>query len=279
MTLSQILAMLAETGEGMAACDLAGIAGAEARRADRQAGPAPVAPGHVAVIPVEGVLTPRGYATWSGRVGGTIALRSAIASAAANADIGAIVLAVDSPGGTVMGTAETGLAVREAAARKPVIAFAAGMMASAAYWISSQASEVVAAPSAEIGSIGVIAMHTNFAGALEQMGVSITLQTAGRYKGEGHPFGPLGPEAMAARQARIDAAYEEFVAAVAAGRRTSPDAVRAGYGEGRVLDAGPSVAAGLADRVATFEETIAGLATGRPAASNRRPRRSALPFL
>jgi capsid assembly protease len=205
--------------------------------------------------------------------------RAALAQAAADKSVEAIVLDVDSPGGTVAGAAETAAAVASAASIKPVTAVANTLMASAAYWIGSQATNIVMAPSGEAGSIGVLALHENRSAMLERMGVEITIQHAGRYKAEGNPFQPLDDAARAARQNRIDAAYDTFTSAVASGRGRTVEAISGGFGEGRVMDAGPAVAAGLADRIATLDEVIAEYAGRRSGSPNRRPRRSALPFL
>jgi ClpP class serine protease len=94
---------------------------------------------------------------------GMDAFRASLAQAAANPDVAAIVLDVNSPGGTYAGTPETANAVRAAAA-KPVIAVVDTLCASAAYFIASQAGEVVVTPSGEVGSIGVLAVHRTFEG-------------------------------------------------------------------------------------------------------------------
>jgi ClpP class serine protease len=65
----------------------------------------------------------------------------------------------------------------------------------------------------------------------------VTLISAGTYKTEGNPFEPLSDEALAVKQALVDAAYGQFVKAVARGRGVTPAAVRGGYGEGRALSA------------------------------------------
>ncbi len=215
------------------------------------------APAGVAVVPVMGALSRRGspitdwlgWATYEGLAGDLRGL-------AADADIGTIVLHIDSPGGTVYGVEDAAQAVAEAAKKKPVIALADGLMASAAYWIGSQATEIVATPGSDIGSIGVLAVHWDESQALVQAGLTPTLITAGTHKGEGHPFAPLSEADQAALKARVDAQYALFTARVARGRKVSVDDVRAGYGEGRVLPATAALKAGLIDRIARLRDVL-----------------------
>ena len=81
--------------------------------------------------------------------------------------------------------------------------------------------------------------------------------TAGKHKAEGIDVQPLTPEAAAAITRRIEAAYNHFVADVAAGRGVTGDAVRAGFGEGRLLAAEDARDAGLVDEIATLEDVAA----------------------
>lgn len=214
--------------------------------------------GSVAVIPLTGVLMPR--ASLMAQMSGATSLQvigQVIDAAAADPDISAIVLDVDSPGGSVSLTPETGAKVRAAAQSKRVVAVASGMCASGAYWIASQADELVASPSALVGSIGVLAAHEDHQVAEQERGVHTTLIHAGRYKVEGHPFGPLDDEARAEMQRMVDEFYGMFVGDVAKGRGVSAAAVRSDYGEGRVLTAKRAVQAGMADRIDTLESTLA----------------------
>lgn len=219
----------------------------------------PAAPrqGAIAIVPVEGALTRRGdwvtdilgWTTYDG-------LAQQLSALASDRSIASIVLRVDSPGGTVYGADDAAQAVADAAKKKPVIAVADGLMASAAYWIASAATEIVATPGAEVGSIGVIGVHFDRSAALSQMGIVATEITAGEHKGEGSPLRPLSDEDRAAIQARIDAHYELFTARVARGRKVSVDAVRAGFGQGRALTAKDALKAGLVDRIGRLSDTI-----------------------
>lgn len=214
--------------------------------------------GSVAIIPVQGVITPRPslLGLLFGVDGSLTGIRRALAEAVADDSVGAIVLDVDSPGGLVDGVPETAAEIRQARGRKSIVAAANTQAGSAAYWLASQATEVTVTPSGEIGSIGVFAAHQDLSGRLEQLGVDITLISAGRYKVEGNPYEPLTDEAREAIQAEVDEFYGMFTGDVAKGRGVKSADVRSGFGEGRMVMARPAVDEGMADRVATIDEAI-----------------------
>jgi signal peptide peptidase SppA len=215
------------------------------------AGPkvAPKVRGAVAVIPLEGVIMP-----WKAE-----AFADAVLSASADPSISAIVMAVDSPGGVITGVPEAADAIRGVRNSKPMVAVSTGMNASAAYWLSSAAKTVVSSPSAYTGSIGVWTAHADLSKMLEDAGIKVTLISAGKHKVEGNMFAPLSDEAKAAIQEDVDDAYGQFVKAVASHRGVSQQAVREGYGEGRVLNAERAKKAGLIDEVGTLGTVIGAL--------------------
>ena len=177
----------------------------------------------------------------------------------ASSDVGAIVIDVDSPGGTVNGLTGVSDKIYAMRGRKPIIAVANGMMASAAYFIGSSATEIVADPDSAVGSIGTIGTHLDWSGALEQAGVKATIISAGKYKSEGHPYASLSDEAKQQYQQMIDQYYEGFVSAVARNRDVTNSKVKADYGQGRVLTARDAKVVGMVDRVATLEQVISDL--------------------
>jgi signal peptide peptidase SppA len=183
--------------------------------------------------------------------------------------VGTILLDIDSPGGSVAGLAEVAAEILAARDSRKVIAVADSLAASAAYWLGSQASEFIVTPSGQVGSIGIITTHEDVSGMMESAGVKITAITAGKYKGEGSPFAPLNEEAIAALQKRVDDYYGMFVNAVAKGRNVTAEAVRSGFGEGRVVGAKEAVKLGMADRVATIDNVLSklGVATNTRAES------------
>lgn len=249
----------------------------DARPEDAAAAGAPARAGSVAIVPVYGALMPRGGRSLYGSFTGMDGLRSQIRQHANDSDVAAIVLDIDSPGGTVAGTVETAAVVKEAAAQKPVIAVANTLAASAAYWIGSQASEFVMAPGADVGSIGAMVLHQDVSGMLEQYGVKMTMIRSSQapMKNEAHPFAPLSAEAQAYLQARVDEAGADFIKAVAAGRRVTQAKVKDDFGQGRVYGAREALSRGMVDRIASLAEVIGGIAQK---AAPRGRRRSALAF-
>ncbi len=232
--------------------------------------------GPVAHVPLYGVLTAR-PSLMTALFGGTplSSLRAALQQAVATPSVRTILLDVDSPGGSVHGTSETWRAIKAADAIKPVTAVVTGCGASAAYWLASAARKVLATPSAEVGGVGVYGVHEDRTALYTAKGITHTVIAAGTHKAEGLDVVPLTDEAKAGLQRRVDAAYGRFVTDVAAGRRTTPEIVRAGYGEGRVLAAEDALRAGLVDGIQTLDETIAGFA-GVVGDSRRREELAAL---
>lgn len=232
--------------------------------------------GNVAVVPLRGMIAHR-MGGMDDMSGGMSAERFTAMFRAAVADesVGTIVLDVDSPGGTIPGVPEAAAEVFQARSAKRIVAVANSTMASAAYWIASQAHELVAIPSAldrSIGSIGVFTVHKDLSAHLEKEGIKVSLIKAGKHKAEANPFEPLSDDLRAELQANVDSAYEAFVGAVARGRGVDVDKVKGGYGEGRGLDARSALNAGLIDRIATWDETIAGLVQPSQADLHRRVR-------
>ncbi len=157
-------------------------------------------------------------------------------------------LDINSPGGTVAGTPELATRIAAAAQRKPVLAVANLQMASAAYWVASQASQVIASPSAEIGSIGVLAIHQETSQADSQAGITTTVFRSVAAKADANGVEPLTEAARAAIETRIAETHQQFLAAVASGRRTTPEAVAQQFGQGRTLTAEQALAVGMIDR-------------------------------
>ena len=211
----------------------------------------------VAVLPLFGTIFPRAN-LMTQMSGATSAERFSMqfAELVKDPEVGAIVIDVNSPGGSVYGVEEAAKQIFEARGTKPIIAVANHLAASAAYWIASAADELVVSPSGEVGSIGVFATHEDVSGFLEKEGVKTTLISEGKFKTEGNPYEPLGEEARAAIHTRVSEYYDAFVEAVARQRGVNPDSVRNGFGQGRVVGAAEAVKLGMADRVETIGETV-----------------------
>jgi signal peptide peptidase SppA len=223
------------------------------------------APSGVVTVPLTGVLTPQGSFfsfLFGGGAGGLAGFRAEFSAAIANDDVTAVVIDVDSPGGMADMVPETAQFVREARGSKPIVAVSDTKMLSGAYWIGAQADELVVTPSGYAGSIGAYRVHTDLSAALEQEGVRVTYVYAGKHKVDGNQAEPLAAAAKAQWQQDVDDVYSRFVDDVAAGRGSTSAKVRAGYGEGRSLNAQRAVSEGLADRIASFDEIVTELRGG-----------------
>lgn len=164
----------------------------------------------VAVIPMEGVISRRGW--WGASLH---TMQAALDQALNDPAARAVLFAVSSPGGTVSGVHEFGEAILAARRVKPCAAWVDGMCASAAYWLASATGRIYAGPSSIVGSIGVILRHLDKSGLNAQLGLSYTYVTAGNYKAVGHPDAALTDRDLGVLQAQVDAIYEMFCGDVA----------------------------------------------------------------
>lgn len=233
--------------------------------------------GKVGVIPIHGPVDQRMSSALM-KTGGTSLefVSAALDRLISDPSIGAIVLHIDSPGGSTYGTEELGTKIYNARGRKQIYAIADSMAASAGYWLASSASMVICTPGGDVGSVGVYAMHVDESKAMELQGMSVQMVSAGKYKTELNPFAPLGDEARANMQEQVNATYDKFLGALKRNRNTSIENVRANFGQGRVFSAEKALAAGMVDRILSLEELLAKLtgasgdvqtAGGRAAAS------------
>lgn len=224
--------------------------------------------GDVTVIRLGGYISQK-PSIFSLLFGGTSteALASEIRSAVADPNVSSILLDVDSPGGEVFGVSEAANAIRALRGVKPIVAVANPIMASAAYWLASQADEVVAAPSSLVGSIGAFAVHVDESALLTNEGLKVTPVSYGRMKVAGASFAPLSDEAKNSMQTRVDYYGKLMEGDIGRGRKLSAAAVHAQYGEGDIFTPPEAKQRGLVDRIATLEEVASSLANGyRPSA-------------
>ncbi len=183
--------------------------------------------GKVAIIDIEGVLTPDGYIDWWNWcwVGGYAQIDAAITAARADDRVDAILLRIDSPGGYVDGCFDLAEKIRAGNAAnggKPVWANAR-MACSAAYALASAADRITAFAEADVGSIGVLVLHVDVSAFYAEHGVKIeAIQSAPR-KTDGAEWKPLSEDARAHLQAVVDQIARRFSATVTAGRGISSD--------------------------------------------------------
>ncbi|HKV74579.1 MAG TPA: phage major capsid protein [Gemmatimonadales bacterium] len=224
----------------------------------RDARPAPA--GGIAVLPVFGAIMPRAnlFSEISGGADAETLGRQLDALLADDA-VKAIVLDLDSPGGQVQGIPELGAKILAGRDRKAIVAQVNHLCASAAYWLASCCSEIAITPSGNAGSIGVLMVHEDTSEADAQAGIRYEVLSAGKYKADAAGIGPLSDDARTSIQTMLDEYYTAFVDAVAKGRGVNASDVRGGFGEGRLLTASQAKGAGMVDRIATMDETLARL--------------------
>jgi signal peptide peptidase SppA len=205
--------------------------------------------GDVAVVPIVGALArrPDPFEMAWGDVEDTDAIRGLVERVGSDPDVSGILLDIDSPGGFYGGGPEMADAVKNAARRKPVVAYTGGMMASLAYLVGSQANQVVASRSATVGSIGVWTAIIDVSKLYESMGVKVELfrNKEGTFKAAGMPGTSLTDEQRAHIQGRTDALFGEFRRAVRGARVDVPDEAM----RGQTFYGAEAKAQGLIDRV------------------------------
>jgi signal peptide peptidase SppA len=210
----------------------------------------------IAHIPIYGVMSKRMnmMTEFSGGTS-TQVLRGHIQAAIEDPQVKGIFLDVDSPGGAVEGTKELADFIKAAREIKPIVAFTDGLMASAAYWVSSAASEIFGTDLSQAGSIGVAAVHNDFSEHQKQMGVKKTNIYAGKYKRIANQDEPLTAEGKSYIQEMVDAYYKIFVDDVASNRGVSSEDTMK-MAEGKVFIGTQAKNVGLIDHVGEREAAI-----------------------
>lgn len=182
----------------------------------------------------------------------TAPLARMLGKLAADSAVKAVLLDIDSPGGTVNGTPELAAAIRRLSKDKYVYAYTAGMACSAAYWAASQCDGIYAAPSSRLGSVGVIMPLVDSTGAFARNGLKVDVFAAGRYKSAGLSGTSLTEGQRDLLQAQVDAIWGQFKADVARRRRT----IAPGHLEGQTFTGTEARAAGLVDACADTLEAV-----------------------
>ncbi|MEJ2202940.1 MAG: S49 family peptidase [Gemmatimonadota bacterium] len=220
----------------------------------------------VAVIPLSGPLFKGGSKFSSAS---TVDVRRAVRQARDDPEVRGILLHIDSPGGHVAGIQELADEVRATDKVKPVHAHLDDLGASAAYWVASQARHVTANATAQVGSIGVVAIVEDSSGAAELEGVKVHVVATGERKGDFAPGAPVTDEAIEALREEVADTQEHFLAAVSRGRGMRGKRLEA-VADGRTWIASKAHGLGLLDAVASEDEAFGGMVK---AAKSSRPGR------
>jgi len=285
----RILGRRVELADGVKAPDRAAILPARASLlagglADdyRQHGdaPYPVVDG-IAVIEIAGVLIHRGG--WIGQSSGQTSyegIAAQIEAAASDPAVRGLALEIDSFGGEVAGVFDLADRIRAIRGAKPVWAFVAEHAFSAGYALASQADRILLPRTGALGSIGVVVLHADLSGQLDQDGVRVTLIHSGQHKVDGNPYQPLPEGVRDDIQREIDVLRFLFAETVAAGRSGKISHEAALATEAATYRGADALAAGLADEVTDLTRGFAAfrqMLSRTPTLSPMRTTRASLP--
>ena len=173
----------------------------------------------------------------------------------ADNSIKAVVLRVDSPGGSAIASDIIWREVGLTRDRKPVIASMSDVAASGGYYISMPAHKIVAQPATLTGSIGVVMIKFAIGGTLEKLGMNMERVTSGRYADLWAPDRPFTPEERKKIEESMHATYETFVEKAAAGRKTTPERIDA-VAQGRVWTGAQAKQHGLVDELGGLDRAL-----------------------
>jgi len=214
--------------------------------------------GPVGIISITGELVNRG--AWLGASSGLTSyegILQQVRAAASDGDVETILLDINSPGGEAFGMSDTSRGIREVAGGKKIVAVINSIGASAAYGLATSANEIVVTESGIAGSIGVVMVHFDQSERAAKAGVKATVITNsdGLDKARGHPFAPLTEDDIGFMRAKADKIMDGFVKLVMDHRPIlTSEAIRGQ--RARTFIGEDAVAAGLADRVGTFDAVL-----------------------
>jgi signal peptide peptidase SppA len=212
--------------------------------------------GGVAVVKLHGTMGKHLKSASSGGVS-TDEFRATIERLKSDDSVGAVVLDIDSPGGSVHGVEQAAAAVRALRQSKPVYAIANDTMASAAYYIGSAATKVFVQPTSIVGSVGTLAMGMSLSRKLEREGVDVHIVKSGSLKAINNEAEPIDNGRVPHLEKNVNFYNSQFQRAVRLNRPHLTDENMETIATGDTFNADESVQVGLADGIATLDEVIA----------------------
>lgn len=212
----------------------------------------------VGVISIQGIITSEGVdgGLFGGGTTGTGGVIDAFRRAEEDPDIRAVVIRLDSPGGTAAASQEIAQAVgRVRKAGKKVVASMGDVAASGAYWIAADSDRIFANPATITGSIGVLIETVQLTGLYGKLGIAKETFKSGPHKDMGSESRPLTPEERAIFQGMVNDIYDQFINRVAEGRGMKREEVLP-LADGRVFTGRQAKEVGLVDELGDFHDAV-----------------------
>jgi protease-4 len=218
------------------------------------ANPEPAYGDKIGIVTVAGDIVD-GKAAAGTAGGDTIA--NAVLDGLAKKDLKALVVRVDSPGGSALASEVIRKAVLEAKAQKlPIVVSMGGLAASGGYWVSTSGDVIFAEPNTITGSIGIFGIIPTFENTLKKIGVTADGVKSTPLSGQPDVYGGTNPQVDSILQASIEHGYAQFIGRVATARKLTPERVNE-IGQGRVWDGATARQIGLVDRFGTMDDAVA----------------------
>ena len=211
----------------------------------------------VAWIKVRGIISQDDNSSPFARPSGASVIAKKIREAGKDKNVKAIVLDINSPGGTVASVQNIYSEILKAKESKKVVALFRDVAASGGFYIAMAADKIVAEPGTITGSVGVIMQTSNVEGLFDKIGVKVVPITSGKYKDIGSSFRPMSDAEKAILQDMVNDTYTQFFAAVKAGRPDVKPEDLAEYTDGRVFTGQRAYNLGFVDKLGGEQEALA----------------------
>src|SRR5438876_313787 len=214
----------------------------------------------ILLMDISGVISEKGSDSLLGEPEELIArIKEQLTLAGEDSRIKALLLRINSPGGTVTASDVIYHEISEFKAKQkvPVVAVIMDIGASGGYYVAVAADRIIAHPTSVTGSVGVIMLRVNAEGLLQKIGVEAGAIKSGAKKDIGSPFRPMSEEERAIFQGMIDGFYSRFLEVVTKGRKTLPAERLKVIADGRILTGPQAMQIGLVDQIGYLEDGIA----------------------
>ena len=217
--------------------------------------PTPFNSERIASIKIDGVINDSTSSSFFKDLSSSTAALEQIVKASNDQKVKAIVIRINSPGGTVGASQELYKAVISARKRKPIVITMGDIAASGGYYIASAADAIFANPGTITGSIGVITSYLNFYDLLNKLGVKGITIKSGEFKDLGNPTRPLLPQERAILQSLLDDTYDQFISDVAHGRKMQKKEI-ASIAKGLIYTGKQARKIGLVDYLGDYSQAL-----------------------